>query len=74
MFRKISVSKQAISLAFMFVRMVRCFITNIRHSSVYAENIVIMQRMQILGNYVDPHPVRCHVYMIQNLSKERLQT
>ena len=31
MFRKISVSKQSISLAFMFLRMLRsCFITNIR--------------------------------------------
>ena len=56
MFRKISVSKWSISLAFVFVRVVSsCFITNIKHFFSYAENIVIMRRIRILGNYADPH-------------------
>ena len=60
MFRKLSVSKQSISSAFMFLRMLRsCFITNIRFFSCflrnYAENIAIMQKMRISVNYADPH-------------------
>ena len=57
MFRKISVSKQSISLAFMFLRMLRsCFITNIRYFfCFFAENIGIMRKMRISVNYADPH-------------------
>ena len=63
MFTKISVSKQSISSAFMFLRMLRsCFITNIRYFFCfcgkyrnYAENIGIMRKMRISVNYADPH-------------------
>ena len=62
MFRKISPSKQSISLAFMFVRIVSsCFITNIRHF------FCLCRKYSNLGNYADPHwsphPVRCHVLL-----------
>ena len=71
MFRKISVSKQSISLAFMFLRMLRsCFITNIRCFFCFLRKI-----SELCGKYrnyaedadfselcgsASPHPVRCH--------------
>ena len=71
MFRKISVSKQSISSAFMFFRMLRsCFITNIRYFFCF-----LRKKSELCGknrNYAEdadfselcgsasPHPVRCH--------------
>ena len=63
MFRKISVSKQSISSAFMFLRMLGAALSLISDiSSVfcgkyrnYAENIGIMRKMRISVNYADPH-------------------
>ena len=55
MFRKISVSKQSISSAFMFLRMLRsCFITNIRFFFCF------LRKISELCGSASPHPVRCH--------------
>ena len=75
MFRKIIVSKQSISSAFMFLRMLRsCFITNIRYFFCFLRKI-----SELCGKYrnyaedadfselcgsASPHPVRCHVTWI----------
>ena len=76
MFRKISVSKQSISSAFMFLRMLRsCFITNIRYFFCFLRKI-----SELCGKYrnyaedadfselcgsASPHPVRCHAVVIK---------
>ena len=76
MFRKISVSKQSFSSAFMFLRMLRsCFITNIGYFFCfcgkyrnYAEDVDFSE----LCGSASPHPVRCHdhtTYICDKISK-----